>query len=484
MAVNDYELSKELEYVIASCLFENKSQIKRLLCYLVKHAQDESNAAFGQRIVARECLGRAADFDPAENPVVRIEIGRLRKLLDRFYTEEPLRPYKIKIPLGQYRPDIIVAADQQAKYLPELYPAPLNPERLSVLLQFTTEGEDNSELYLLRHQIRIGITIALGRHEAIRLLVAIPDDDGKVADAIDFVMGVSIAAVGAEFVLSSDVKAASSEQTLFVKQHTLQASYESQHIDELLGTLISELFDQDIGLLWSEWASSRVNYQEVGALKVAALVQYQHYLSEESEASMERAFSAIKQAIDHHPGDNVINLALADTYFRIAIHDYQMVDEPVVQGLRHVREALRFSPASEKLHTLHALFTLFHEEKDSVMIPSLIDLNRSDMQYFSCAFHRHALRCLLSDWEGFTALDVLCRRFSRYPKLFSALAYLYYFLHNKPSLITKWRCVVKKQQVINTVHQCVKYMKLPSVLPVKWQRKKLLAAVNHDLGIS
>ena len=99
MVINDYKLSKELEYLLASYMFENKLQMQRLLRYLVNHVDSPSDLAFAQRTIAKECLGRGQDFDPAENPVVRIEIGRLRKLLHLFYNEELPRPFKISIPI-------------------------------------------------------------------------------------------------------------------------------------------------------------------------------------------------------------------------------------------------------------------------------------------------------------------------------------------------------------------------------------------------
>lgn len=483
MVINDYELSKELEYVLTSYLFENKRQMKRLLSYLVQHASATSELAFDQRTIARECLGRGADFDPAENPVVRIEIGRLRKLLNRFYEEELPRLYKITIPLGQYRPEITAEViPEQAKYLPELNPSPANPERLSVLLQFTTEGVDNPELYLLRHQIRIGITIALRRQEAIRLLVAIPGEDGKVADSIDFIMRVSLASSDSGYQLSSVVCLAESEEALFSNHKSLATDYQAAHIDDLLSVLVSELFDNEIGILWREWVSQRDNYQNVGALKVAALVQYQRYLFDESEANIRLAFFAIKNALEYHPGDKIINIALADIYYRMIIHGYEVVSEPIEQGLRHVREALRFSPASEKLHTLHAFLTLFQQEYDFASTASLVTESASGAKYFSSLFHYQVLKCLLSEWtDGFRELEKLCNCFSSYPKLFPVLGYLNYFLKGQTVQSDKWKDIVSTQNTQASVKQFIKHMKMPDDWSVKGGRDKLLVLVGLDL---
>ena len=483
MAINDYELSKELEYLLASYLFENKSQMKRLLSYLVHHASSTSESVFDQRAIAVKCLGRNADFDPAENPVVRIEIGRLRKLLTRFYEEELPRLYKISIPLGQYRPEIAVeSVIEGAKYLPELRPSPANPERLSVLLQFTTEGEDISDLYLLRHQIRIGITIALQQQEAIRLLVAIPGEDGKVADSIDFIMRVSLASIDSGFQLSSNVCLAESAENLFVDSKSLAVDYQATQIDELLSFLVSELFDHEIGALWREWVSRRDNYQNVGVLKVYALVQYQRYLFDENENNIRVAYFSIKNALDKHPGDKIINTALADIYYRMIIHGYRVVEEPIEQGLMHVREALRYSPASEKLHTVHAFLALFNREYDFAITSVLATEAKKGVKYFSTSFHAQTLRCLMSEWVvGFPELKKLCNRFSSYPKLFPVLAYLNYFLEGQTTQSEQWKEIISRQNTLSSVKQFIKYMKMPDEWSEKGGREKLLTSVTNDL---
>ena len=483
MVMNDYELSKELDYLLASYLFENKLQMKRLLSYLVHNANASSESAFDQRAIAKECLGRSAEFDPAENPVVRIEIGRLRKLLNRFYEEELPRPYSIRIPLGQYRPKITVESiEDKTKYLPELIPSPANPERLSVLLQFATEGLDTQELYLLRHQIRIGITIALGKQEAVRLLVAIPGENGKVADSIDFIMRVSLASDDSCFKLSSEVCSAESDVTIFSNQRCLGCDYSASDVDELLSMLVSELFDHEIGLLWREWVHKRKSYSNIGAQKVDALVQYQRYLFDETETNSKLAFASIKDALAYHPGDKVINLALADIYYRMIMHDYQVVTEPIEKGLTHIREALRFLPASENLQTLHAFLIMFQQKYDFMTTSLLAGGNGSGATFFSFSFHYQVLKCLMSEWTGeFYELKGLCKRFACYPKLYPVLAYLNYFFEGEKAKSEKWRLVIRKESTCNAVRQCVKHMKLPK----EWSRKgrrQLLDSIISDLG--
>src|SRR5262249_58005353 len=54
--------------------------------------------------IAVEALGRGADFDAGADPIVRVEAGRLRRALQRYYagTTDPIL---IHIPLGHYIPE-------------------------------------------------------------------------------------------------------------------------------------------------------------------------------------------------------------------------------------------------------------------------------------------------------------------------------------------------------------------------------------------
>jgi hypothetical protein len=79
------------------------SRSHALLLYLVEHhlshAPDEPVKAYA---IAVDVLGRGADFDPAQDSIVRVEIGRLRKLLE-MYAQGPGRSdaLRLDLPRGQ-----------------------------------------------------------------------------------------------------------------------------------------------------------------------------------------------------------------------------------------------------------------------------------------------------------------------------------------------------------------------------------------------
>jgi tetratricopeptide (TPR) repeat protein len=78
-----------------------------LLSYMIEHFLRDPRAPLKAYAVAVEVLGRGSGFDPAQDSIVRVEIGRLRKLLE-MYSLGPGRadPVVFQIPKGQTHLDV------------------------------------------------------------------------------------------------------------------------------------------------------------------------------------------------------------------------------------------------------------------------------------------------------------------------------------------------------------------------------------------
>ena len=92
-----------LDRVLASRAFSSSPQSSRFLRYLVQAAIEGTATALKERIVAVDVFGRAPDYDPQVDPVVRKQAARLRERLLRYYeTEGQDDPLRIDLPKGGY----------------------------------------------------------------------------------------------------------------------------------------------------------------------------------------------------------------------------------------------------------------------------------------------------------------------------------------------------------------------------------------------
>uniref|UniRef100_E6QIR4 Malectin domain-containing protein n=1 Tax=mine drainage metagenome TaxID=410659 RepID=E6QIR4_9ZZZZ len=75
----------------------------RLLKYLCSNHFSENKSGLNEYKIAVEALGRPADFDPAKNSSVRVEMHRLRARLRKYYeTEGANNPLRIALEDGHY----------------------------------------------------------------------------------------------------------------------------------------------------------------------------------------------------------------------------------------------------------------------------------------------------------------------------------------------------------------------------------------------
>ena len=107
-AISTAEIQASLKVILASKLFAKAFRMSRLLRYLVEKAmagavQDTCEYVIGIEVF--DC--RVHDYSPSENPIVRVQVGRLRKKLQAYYQEIGSHDeIEIVIEMGCYMPTI------------------------------------------------------------------------------------------------------------------------------------------------------------------------------------------------------------------------------------------------------------------------------------------------------------------------------------------------------------------------------------------
>src|SRR4051794_32683743 len=114
------DVRAQLERIVDSVEFAVSERARRFLRYVV----DEALAGHGERIkaytIAVEVLGRDEGFDANADPAVRLEAGRLRRALERYYlVAGQSAPALIEIPKGAYVPPSTARAAPAGDVAPE-----------------------------------------------------------------------------------------------------------------------------------------------------------------------------------------------------------------------------------------------------------------------------------------------------------------------------------------------------------------------------
>jgi adenylate cyclase len=97
------EIREQLELILGSRCFEQAGRSSKFL----RFAAEQTLAGLGERLkgytIAVEVFGRPADFDAQNDPLVRVEAGRLRRRLAEYYAGEGKRDeLRVDLPRGGY----------------------------------------------------------------------------------------------------------------------------------------------------------------------------------------------------------------------------------------------------------------------------------------------------------------------------------------------------------------------------------------------
>jgi hypothetical protein len=152
-----------VERLSASQVLHGSETLCRLLRFLVTRAWDHHGQPIKEHEIATLLLGRGDDFDPRVDPVVRVQIGRLRsKLVEYYATEGASEEVVIELQKGSYAPSYSFRQTAEltisGKGTPGLPAVPSAPEKA---VPAATASQAPRNLFVLA-LLCLGVGLVLG----------------------------------------------------------------------------------------------------------------------------------------------------------------------------------------------------------------------------------------------------------------------------------------------------------------------------------
>ena len=112
ISISPEQILQQLEEILNSSLFENKNRLKRFLSYVVNETLNGNAQLIKGYTLGLEVFDKDESFNPQEDAIVRVEAGRLRRLLENYYLDEgKADPVLITLPKGKYQPEFLSKKD-------------------------------------------------------------------------------------------------------------------------------------------------------------------------------------------------------------------------------------------------------------------------------------------------------------------------------------------------------------------------------------
>ncbi|MFD1326324.1 hypothetical protein [Mycoplana ramosa] len=111
VAVKGSEVSAEtvqacVKDILASRVFSRSGRLRAFLEYVVERQLAGKAGQLKGYTIGIDVFGRPTGFDSGSDPIVRVQAGKLRKLLEEYYAGEGANaPLRIRIPRGSYVPE-------------------------------------------------------------------------------------------------------------------------------------------------------------------------------------------------------------------------------------------------------------------------------------------------------------------------------------------------------------------------------------------
>lgn len=404
-ALSVEEIRTELKWILESPDFEASQRSKDFLRFVVEETLAGSGHTLKGHTIATEVFGRGKDFDPILDPIVRIEAGKLRRALDRYYLMQGKQDrIRIEIPKGTNVPTF----REQNRMEPDKTSGTKDASEdsfegdwPSVLLrpfQNLTGDPDNNYLGL---GLLTELASEISRFQEIMVLLDIQEGHGKRA-----------ADRGARFTIEGNIRKDSAGIKLAVhlidttsnKQiwsDTYTSDFEAVHLiafQEKIAQEIAAKATGEHGIIARALSQESRDKSPTQLKTYEAILRYYEFDLMLTPESFLRAKEALEYAVKIEPECGQAWGMLGRLYGNIFSLELPGFETALEKALEYARKGVQLNPANQRCRGILALVLMFSNEINA----ALIEINRALALNPNSLFLLDGIGyvlTLLGDWE-------------------------------------------------------------------------------------
>jgi len=399
--IDKKEILTELRAIKSSQLFQRKKQINRFLEYIVRETLAGRGDKLTQHRIAIHALNKPQDFDPSENPAVRMEASRLRKLLDSYYLTEGFdNTIRIELPLGSYIPNFLSNHDHEQTIKISVGPI-IAPCFQSLFLH------DQTTLQLF-HQIKNQLTLVFSRFHYIKTLSPFLINEQYVDDfqllekqptvhEADFMMMLALEKHNQILRLSARVYHCKSRALIWENRYPLQLPLNEDELDHCYTNIAYEVFGEHHGIAHMHWSETLQNTPKIPPYK-QSLISLNNSTTHPSADNFQQTINVCEQRLQQHPNDLLTHIALAKTFFLWFLNQCNFSQKQLAIWLNASREALRLAPSSAEAHTYFAAACFLNGDK-ALALAELDMVEKTNPYDYSLKYFAAIIHLLIGNTE-------------------------------------------------------------------------------------
>ena len=366
-------IREQLERLLQSDDFRASPRLRNILAYIVEETLQGRAGDLKAFSIAVDVLGRDAKFDPSTDPIVRVELGKLRRQLELFYILNPANPIRISIPKGGYVPVFHYDSAGDGRSDEEANENTTNKSSAKTNSSFTAPRTEIKPVLAVmtfeyRGQKQDLADFAKGITESLLVELSYRHDmeilDASMLDAGE-VEGQSPAdrlrGMGARFVLHGLLQDAqdmvriymaltdtSSARRIWTEKFDLPGStnvlLDAQ--DEITGKIVGRVADE-FGLINHTLLMETRNKEPDELGMYEASLRYNAWVWTFDRGDFSKAKAALEHCYELYPNNAMVCALLSDIYSSDYLLAYNMIEDNLDRGLALAQKALNIDPTHQ-----------------------------------------------------------------------------------------------------------------------------------------
>jgi len=351
---SDEAIRSQLNRIIGHAEFHATDKMQDFLRFVV----EETLAGRSQHIkgftIATEVYGRDADFDAAHDPVVRIQAGRLRRAMERYYLvaggQDPIR---IEIPKGTYVP--VFSEGPCSARLPNRMGAMPKTQRPAAswpsLLVLPFENlTGKPELAYLGAGLATELCVELGHRDDLRVMLhrVGPLDARENNRRPDFMVSGSVRFDGSAIKIVVQLTDGVTGEQFWVD--SLKSQLDAGGLisfQEKVANKIAAQIAGEFGVI-TRTTSQQLGSRLTDLTTYEAILKGYAYHQSTSPAAYVQAFEALQQVRAREPECGLVCTMLALLYMdNIALEFFELDRTPLDEAVHLAREGALAMPDSQ-----------------------------------------------------------------------------------------------------------------------------------------
>lgn len=371
----------ELQRIMADPEFLASEKRRKFLKFVVEETLAGRADQLKGYTVATAVFGRDESFDSGNDPIVRIQAGKLRRELERYYLVAGRSdPIRIDIPKGRYVPFFVEqpyagTGDDEASRVVEFSAVPATPSVAVMPLANLTKDPDQAYFVDGLHS---ELTVELGRYQDI---VAISCTGAMPAPDTPTDLQKLAATLGTRFLLGGTLR--KDPETAKVTLHLTDAATGRQvwsdaykdrlgaadmiATQERIARDVVATIAGELGIISQRLSHESCKKTPAVLTTYEAMLRYHHYMRVMTQNSYQDAFTALRAAVEREPEYGPAWSALANLFNHAHIRDVPGLSDPLGTATEYAEKGLALEPGNQLSRTIMAYVYLLQGDRQSVL---------------------------------------------------------------------------------------------------------------------